>query len=101
MVFIISMTGIGIKLQDTGTTLLPITMEITFTIKKDSLCYDGKAYPRVSSGCMFGGAVSYHGGKQIDKIVAQEKAWFIASYGRPVKEKIKIMDERRKQETLF
>lgn len=94
-----------LKLQDTGETsetLLPIIMEITFTIKKhNSLWWDGKAYPHVSSGCSFGGAYPGCGREQIDEIVARQKEWFVASYSRPVKEKIKIIDERKKQGKLF
>jgi len=93
-------------LEDTGEKLIPITMEIVFTIKHNSrdgysLWYEGKAYPNVSSGCSFGGAREYESKEEIKHLIARERAWFKASYGRPIIEKIKIVDERKKQNTLF
>lgn len=94
------------ELVDTGEKLIPIIVEIVFTIKHNSrdglsLWYEGKAHPHVSSGCSFGGCCDYVDKEQIKHKIAQECAWFKASYGRPVIEKIQIVDERKKQNTLF
>lgn len=73
-----------------------LIMEIEFTIKKtNSLSWNGKGHPHVTSGCAFGGAIDYEGKEQIDKIISKQKEWFEHSYGRPVKTKIKIIDERK------
>jgi len=79
--------------------LIPINIEITFNIDDDGLDWNGKAYPNVSSGCSFGGAIpSVKNHKErIDEIVAMERGWFKRSYGRPIKEKITIVDKRKKQ----
>jgi hypothetical protein len=84
----------------------PITMEITFTIRRHEggeliLHHEGRAYPHVSSGCQFGGCRDYKDHEQINKLVEQEKKWFTASYNRPIVEKITIVDERIKQGRLF
>jgi hypothetical protein len=79
--------------------LIPINMEITFDIDNEGMMWNGKAYPQVSSGGLFGGAIppvkDYK--KRIDEIVASQRSWFKASYGRPLKEKITIVDEREKE----
>jgi len=80
--------------------LIPITMEIEFSVKDESLWWNGKAYPKVSSGCSFGGVISYKNKKQIDEIVTSQKRWFKESYGRPIKEKITINDLINKQKSL-
>ena len=80
--------------------LIPLTIEIEFIIKEGSLWWNGKAYPHVSSGCMFGGVISYEGKEQIDWLVNSERCWFKASYGRPIKEKITIIDERAKEKQV-
>lgn len=76
--------------------LIPITMEITFEIDENSLFWNGKAYPHVSSGCSFGGATSIKDDykKRIEELVAKEKQWLKDSYGRSIKEKITIVDKR-------
>lgn len=71
-------------------SLIPITMEIVFQIEKNSVFWEGKAYPDVSSGGNFGGCIGYEGKETIKQIIEQQKDWLIRSYGRRVKEKIKI-----------
>lgn len=79
--------------------LIPITIEIDFDIDDEGMFWNGKAYPNVSSGCSFGGAIPLEDGykERIKEIIANEKDWFYKSYGRQVKEKIKIIDKRRKK----
>ena len=69
----------------------PITIEFVFIIKDDTLSWDGKAYPHVSSGGQFGGSQEFKGDYQIKEIIDNQKLWF-EDYGRPIKIKKTVKD---------
>ena len=79
-------------------------MEIKFIIEgndgRRTLFYDGRAYPKVSSGSYFGGCTDYNEG-EIESIIKSQKEWLEKSYGRNVKVKIKIINNLNKQSDIF
>jgi len=86
--------------------LIPINLEIVFRIKKDSLWYDYKAGPYISSLSQ-GGGVSPMKPEKMKKIgeeIEKEKRLIIKQliifYNRRVETKTKIIDERIKQANL-
>ena len=80
----------------------PITLKIEFIIttdkkkNKDTVCWGGKAFPHISSGGDFGGITDYEGRHTITEIVHNKKLWF-EDLGRPIIEKINIIDNRVNQ----